>query len=464
MITLATSIFADKEVLVMGLGRFGGGVDVVKFACLCGAKVTVTDLATDRHLKSSINQLAQCRNVEYHLGSHRQEDFEQADIVVVNPAVLSDNEFLEIARRCGKVVTSQIGIFFELCPARIIGVTGSNGKSTTAALTAHILTAGARQDDWLWANVWLSGNIGNEPLLMSLERIAADDLVVLELSSFQIEQLAQIQRAPEVALITNLLPNHLDRYGTFERYCAAKENIFKHQRRDQQEPAISIFDGDDKLCVKWFEKYSKQTGRKCLKFWADDVPQAIAERFTLVGKVNLSNLAGALAVAELFGVDDRTVEDCIGDFKALPHRLQLVAQIKGVKWYDDSKATTPESAIAAMEAFEQSAIIIAGGYDKHLAFDKLGETIAQRCKAALLIGQTAQKIKLAIEKAPSQRAKAKTRIEMCDPLESAVGLANELAVEGDVVLLSPACASYDMFDNYQQRGDEFTRLVRELAD
>jgi UDP-N-acetylmuramoylalanine--D-glutamate ligase len=208
--------FTDKKVLIMGLGRFGGGVDVAEFAIRAGAKVIVTDLAPAEQLSNSVDKLKQFPDIEFHLGSHDPADFKQADIIIANPAVPGDNEFLELAHRNNKFVTSQINIFFELCPAQIIGITGANGKSTTAALTDHLLkntTYDIRHTRY--ENVWLSGNIGNQPLLTAIERIAPDDLVVLELSSFQLEQLAEIQRAPKVALLTNLTPNHLDRYGTF---------------------------------------------------------------------------------------------------------------------------------------------------------------------------------------------------------------------------------------------------------
>jgi len=447
----------------MGLGRFGGGVDVAKFACKAGAKVIVADLASAEQLSDSIKQLEGFPDIEYRLGSHNPADFEQADIIVANPAVPNDNKFLEIARRAGRIVTSQINIFFELCPATIIGITGANGKSTTTALTAHLLKAVKNR------NVWLGGNIGNEPLLTILDQIKNDDLVVLELSSFQIEQLACDQKAPQVALLTNLMPNHLDRYGSFENYCAAKENIFKFQRLDEKSPAVSMFNAEDPVGCRWFEKYRSQKGRICVKFSADDVSEQIRQKFALPGRANLSNLAAALAVAQRFGIAEKTIKHCLPKFKALPHRLELVAEINGIRWYNDSKATTPESTIVALDAFECPEIIIAGGYDKHLPFDELGKKIAQRAKAAILIGQTAEKIKTAIKKATVHRdsigeeTERKVEVKVVNSLAKAVELSQQLAVSGDVVLLSPACASYDMFENFEHRGREFTRLVQKIS-
>ncbi|OHB79324.1 MAG: UDP-N-acetylmuramoylalanine--D-glutamate ligase [Planctomycetes bacterium RBG_16_55_9] len=489
--------FANKKVLVMGLGRFGGGVDVVTFAHAAGAKVVVTDLAQAEQLSASVSRLGNLEGIEFHLGSHDPADFGQADIVVANPAVPDDNEFLQIARRAGKLVTSQMNIFFELCPATIIGITGANGKSTTTALTAHLLRNTKDEGRWTrdepqatsdepviaseakqsqptqyairnthYENVWLSGNIGNQPLLTTVDQMSPDDLVVLELSSFQLEQLAQIQRAPKVALLTNLTPNHLDRHGTFANYCAAKENIFKFQTLDEDSPAISIFNAEDEVASAWFEKYKNDPGRICIKFCAGDVSEELRSVFSLPGRANLSNLAAAMAIARHFGVDENQIRNSLPEFKALPHRLEFVERIDGVSWYNDSKATTPQGAITALEAFEQPIIIIAGGYDKNLPFDELGEKIFQRAKSAILIGQTAPKIADAIQLAELRVTSHKPRVtisQIVGSLAEAVLLAHALAVAGDVVLLSPACASYDMFDNYEHRGREFINLVRAFS-
>ena len=462
--------FAGKKVLVMGLGRFGGGLDTARFASRAGAKVIVTDLANAEQLGDSISRLKKSPNIELHLAGHSANDFKQADIVIVNPAVAPDNEFLQLAQQNSKLLASQIGIFFELCPATIIGITGANGKSTTAALTAHLLRAGLARRGFKYRQVWLSGNIGNQPLLTIVDQIAPDDLVVLELSSFQIEQLAQIKKAPQVALLTNLTPNHLDRYDTFEDYCAAKENIFKFQDRDGDIPPVLFFNAEDEIGMKWFAKYKQEGDRSCMKFSAGDVGQEVREAFPLPGRANLSNLAAAIAVAGYFGVDDERIKACLPEFKPLPHRLELVARIDGVTWYNDSKATTPEGAITALEAFDEPEIIIAGGYDKHVPFDELGKKIARKAKAAVLLGQTAEKIAASIrkslrqEKRRSNLNKPDTKIEIVNSLAEAVECARQIAVSGDIVLLSPACASYDMFDNFEHRARQFCELVKQIRD
>jgi UDP-N-acetylmuramoylalanine--D-glutamate ligase len=449
---------AGKNVLIMGLGQFGGGVDSAIFACESSAKVTVTDLADESTLARSLEQLGAC-DIEYRLGGHREEDFKNADVVIVNPAVPSDNKFLQIAHKANKLITSQIEIFFQLCPCRIVGITGANGKSTTAALAAHLLREGIAQEGIEYRRVWLSGNIGNQPLLETLEEMDARDVVVLELSSFQLEQLSRIQDAPDVSVITNLTPNHLDRHGTFETYCRAKENIFKFQKGRKDKPAVSIFNADDPITAEWFERYNKKPLRRCLTFKAADVPDTFRRVFKLPGGANLSNLAAAMVVARELGVTDDRIAKTVGTFEALPHRLELVAEIGGTRWFNDSIATTPVSSIAALEAFEAPKIIIAGGYDKGLAFDELGKKIAQKAKAAILIGKTATNIAAAIQAA----GKTSVQVEFVGSMSEAVNCANRLARDGDVVLLSPACASYDMFTNFQQRGQVFRGLVRQLG-
>jgi UDP-N-acetylmuramoylalanine--D-glutamate ligase len=457
-----TVMLAGKKVLVMGLGRFGGGVDAVRFAANAGARVVVTDKATPEQLRDSIGQVSDLADIEFHLGRHDAEDFATADMIVANPAVPPNNEFLQIARRHGKTVTSQIGLFFQSCPAPIIGITGANGKSTTTSLTAHLLDkARPRGSRDAYGKVWLSGNIGDRPLLTILDQISPRDLVVLEISSFQIEQLMEVRKAPKVSLLTNLTPNHLDRYGTFEAYCAAKEGLFKFQALDTAGPAISIFNAEDEVARTWFRKYQGQRGRTCLQFCADDVPAELQAVYALPGRANRSNLAAAMTIAKCFGATEQSIRDGLAEFKALPDRLQMVGDRNGVRWYNDSKATTPEGTMVALAAFECPKILIAGGYDKHTPFGELGKTIAGSAKAVILIGQTAKQIADAIHNA-SENGRG-VEVHFAGSLAEAVEIANRLAASGDVVLLSPACASYDMFENYQQRGRLFAELVQRLG-
>lgn len=444
----------NKQVLVMGLGSFGGGADSAAFACGQGAQVTVTDLADEAKLGETIRSLKEYP-IQWRLGGHDEEDFRGADVVIVNPAVPPDNPYLQIARRAGAVISSQVQLFFERCPAKTVAVTGSNGKSTTTALTAHLLEMGVGQEGVDYDRVYLSGNIGNRPLLGLLEHLTERDIVVIEISSFQLEQLAQSRLGPDVAVLTNLSPNHLDRHGTFEAYCAAKENIFAWQRLDEKNPAVSILNAEDPLCLQWYAKYSGQSGRRCILFRAEDITETFREHFALPGRVNLQNLAAALAAAEVFRVNPERLRKGITSFKGLENRMQLVAETDGVRWYDDSKATTPISTMAALNGMEEPKILIAGGYDKGISFDELGQCIARRCKAVVLIGQTAGKIAVAIKNA----GRSDVIVQNAKDMPEAVCLCSKMAQKGDVVLMSPACASYDMFKNYQERGKVFREAV-----
>ncbi|MBL7215259.1 MAG: UDP-N-acetylmuramoyl-L-alanine--D-glutamate ligase [Phycisphaerae bacterium] len=445
------TFFQNKRVVVMGLGRFGGGVDSVLFAAKAGADVFVTDLAKESESADSLEVLKGV-SVEYRLGEHREDDFAGADILIVNPAVPPDNRYIRIAEKAGALITSQIELFFQLCPAPIVGITGANGKSTTTALTAHLLQAGG-------GTVWLGGNIGYHPLLEIVGDIRKDDIVVLEISNFQLEQLARIQAAPCIALITNLTANHLDRHGTFEEYCRVKEGIFKYQKCVVACPAVSIFNAEDSITRAWYQKYLNDPGRKCLAFSADDVPNEYVKLFQLPGRANRSNLTAALAVVSCFDINPPAIADAISTFKGLPNRCELIAEMNGVRWYDDSKATTPVSTIAALNGIDEPKILIAGGYDKQISFAELGLCIAKRAKAVVLIGQTALKIAKSIELS----RESDCTVKYADSMEQAVKLANELAVEGDVVLMSPACASYDMFKNYIQRSEAFISAINMLS-
>ncbi|HSV26667.1 MAG TPA: Mur ligase family protein, partial [Sedimentisphaerales bacterium] len=247
--------FKGKTVLVFGLGRFGGGVDSARYAHRCGANVIVTDFLAEAKLADSLQDLSDCAGISYRLGRHEKSDFEKADIIIVNPAVPPSHELLSYARSLGKTITSQMRIFLGACPAKTAGITGTNGKSTTTALTAHLLNSGIGQAGYPYRKVWLGGNIGNQPLLCVLDEMQKNDLVVLELSSFQLEQLSDSGLAPHASLFTNLAPNHLDRHGTYADYAAAKENIFRLQKCDVKDPVLSVFNADDEIGAAWYAKY-----------------------------------------------------------------------------------------------------------------------------------------------------------------------------------------------------------------
>jgi len=456
----------------MGLGNFGGGLDTALYAHRQGAKVTVTDLADEDKLGQAAKKLRQLETITLHLGRHDEQDFRQADVLVINPAVGSANPYVQTAKQAGAELTSQVELFFQQCRAVIIAITGSNGKSTTTALTAHLLSQSLSKRQCAYTNVHLSGNIGDKPLLGLLDEIGPRDLVVLELSSFQLEQLGQIKRSPFVSLLTNITPNHLDRHKTMEEYIAAKENIFAFQKTyctDDFEPATAemleqlgidkpaaIFNGQDQAASEMYQKYSGQSDVNAMKYSVSDLPDRYGEIFNLPGRANLSNLAAAVKIASIFGGSNKMIKAGVSSFKGLPDRLECVSKAGGVRWYNDSISTTPESTIVALEAFSQPRILIAGGYDKGADFTLLAEKIVKNAKSLILIGQTAQKI----EQAVNNVSNGQYRVFKAGNMKEAVQIGRQLAQKGDVVLLSPACASYGMFQNFRERGRIFTECVK----
>ncbi len=423
------------RVTVIGLGRFGGGVGVTRWLCSQGAIVTVSDAADADALAESVRQLDDL-DVTFHLGAHDDRDVLDADLLVVNPAVPKDIPLLARAAEAGVPRTSEINLFLQRCVAPVVGITGTVGKSTTTAMLGEIL---AKQ-----RTAHVGGNIGVS-LLGRLDRLAPDDVVVLELSSFQLEDTPLVGISPRIALVTNIAPNHLDRHGTYEAYAAAKKNIYRFQG-----------DGDVLLL---------NAACADLADWAAPAPARTAffdpgaEPFDLAlpGAHNQANAQAAWAAAEAFGIDRATAAEALRNFAGLPHRLQFVAQRDGVRYYNDSKCTTPQGAVVALNAFEpRTAVMIVGGYDKGVSFDELGAALADRAKAVVALGATRQRIVDAVE---ACRRGAAPSVELAEDLPDAVSLAKRQAGVGDAVLLSPACASYDMFTNYEHRGEAFATLA-----
>ena len=420
---------------VVGLGRFGGGVGATRWLCEQGALVTVTDAADANALADSIAQLADC-DVIYHLGGHEEADFTQADLLVVNPAIPRDLPERQAADAAGVRQTTEINLFLERCRAPVVGITGSVGKSTTTAMIGEILSRSRPTH--------VGGNIGRS-LLADLDAIEPDHVVVLELSSFQLERLPLVGISPHVAVVTNLQPNHLDRHGDMAAYAAAKKNIFACQHTDD----ILILNRSDTVLTSWANEASGKV------VWFD--PSGEPFDLTVPGAHNQANAQAAWAAVRPFGVARTDAAAALKTFTGLPHRLQVLGERDGVRYVNDSKCTTPGGAMVALEAFEpRQCVIIVGGYDKGVSFDELGQTLVARAKGVLAIGATAGQILMALEQHRQGKAPMAKR---ANDLASAVKAAKELAQPGDVILLSPSCASYDQFDNYEQRGDTFAALV-----
>ncbi len=460
----------NKRVLVMGLGRFGGGVGVTRWLVEQGAEVTVTDMATAEQLAESLQRITGLP-VTLRLGEHREQDFRTHDLVVASPAVPFESPYLKAAEDAGVPITSEICLFAERCPAPVVGITGSVGKSTTSAMTHHILDAAAKKGIAPWKRAWLGGNIGRS-LLEDLPAIAPADVVVLELSSFQLEYLGRQRWSPRVALVTNLAPNHLDRHGTYAAYVAAKMNILRFQ--DPETDQLIICDQDPPLreaivqllgdlTLVWRYRVNDRGLPEALREFSDQVCEHDAfaewEGFAppLPGRHNVLNAAGAFAVGLALGLPAEAFAGLLEGFAGLPHRLEFVAEKGGVRYYNDSKATTPEAAAKAFTSFDGPVVGIVGGYDKKIDLGPFAAMLAERTRAVVCIGQV--KDQLVREIAARAKASEQPVIRTAEDFAAAVALARELAQAGGVVLLSPGCASYDMFANYEQRGAMFREMV-----
>jgi UDP-N-acetylmuramoylalanine--D-glutamate ligase len=458
--------FRGKRVTVMGLGSFGGGIGAVRFLAGQGAHVTVTDLKPAHELSAALAKIEDCPGVEQHLGEHREPDFRDADLVVASPAVPKDNKYLQLARDTGICVTSEMNLFWERNRGRTVCVTGSNGKSTTAAMIHALLSAGL-------SKAWLGGNIGGS-LLPDVDQIQPADWVVLELSSFQLDDLAELKPNPQVAVVTNFTPNHLDRHGTVSAYRAAKQNILRWQSEDrfavlnQSDPDVLTWrtsarkvwfgredEGRQGMFAVGFDTYKR---RALYRFGPREQVLPLGRWLSLPGVHNFQNALAATCTALLLATTPTQIEAGLTRFEGLPHRLQLVAQAAERRFYNDSKATTPEATLLALDAFRSSVVLLAGGYDKGLDLTELARgIIARRVKAVALLGQTAEKLKEHLRKFdPDGHIPAKIHVT----LQAAFQWAAAQSAPGDTVLLSPGCASYDWFPNYEARGEEFTRLAR----
>jgi len=451
-----------KRTLVVGLGLFGGGVGVTRFLVREGAAVIVTDLRPAADLKESLDALAGLP-VTFKLGGHDEADFRSADLIVANPAVPRHSKFLAIAESAGVPVTTEINLFFERCRARILGVTGSSGKTTTALLVGEML----RLTD---PRTRIGGNLGH-PLIEEADAIPPDAPVVLELSSFQLDRLRDLRRSPNVSVITNFAPNHLDVHGSLEEYRAAKQGIIAHQTGED----IAVLNADDPVVSRW----DKLCAGRVLRFSLDrevargtflregqivgrvhdqSVPVCPVRDLLLPGRHNVANALAAAAAALAWGVKPDLVAAALRAFRGAEHRLELVAEVNGIRYVNDSIATSPDRTVAALNAFDAPVLLIAGGYDKGIPFDPLGPPVAQRVRRLFLIGATADRIAGVV-----QRHGTTPEIHRCASLPEAVEAASSLAAPGDVVLLSPACASYDMFRNFEERGKKFKDLVNSLC-
>jgi UDP-N-acetylmuramoylalanine--D-glutamate ligase len=427
---------AGKRVTVAGLGRFGGGIAVTQWLCAQGAKVLVTDQENAEKLADSLKLLVGLP-IDLRLGEHREEDFTSADLIVASPAIPLTNKYIQAARAAGKPLTTEIRLFIERCPAKIIGVTGTKGKSTATAMLGRLLETVAK--------TWVGGNIGKS-LLADLEKISPGDLVVLELSSYMLEHLREARWSPHVALVTMISSDHLAWHGSSEAYVDAKRNIIRFQQADD----VAVLNEDDAIAAG----FALEAAGRVVLYGLKN-----RKKFDLLipGAHNQLNVQGAFATASVFGVDFATAQKALAAFRGLPHRLELVHESRGVKYYNDSIATIPDAAVAALQSFPSKKVIqIVGGYGD-MPITAMCAELVNRAKAVLCIGASGSAIADLLEESQSQHGTVSYR---CGDLPTAVAMATRIAAPGDIVLLSTGFKSYDQFVNFEERGEKFAELVR----
>jgi UDP-N-acetylmuramoylalanine--D-glutamate ligase len=444
-----------KRVLVAGLGVFGGGTAAVQYLYAEGADVVVTDLKPEETLTEPLRRLQGC-DVAYRLGGHEIDDFIEADLVVANPAIPYRSAYLQAAVDADIPVTTEIGLFAARFPGRVVAVTGTSGKTTTTTLLGEMISNAI-------PNTLVGGNMGVS-LLSNLATSDTHTTAVLELSSFQLRYLGMMAWRPDIAVVTNFAPNHLDVHEDLEDYKACKHQLIAHQ----DEQGIAVLNIDDESSASW----ETRADIRLFGFGATEADGVYVRSGSFVslqggrvreicglddlgvpGRHNQSNACAAAGAAIAAGVGLSDVADVLRTFRGVEHRLEFCRQVDGVAFFNDSIATSPERTIVALEALTCPVVLIAGGSDKGLDYTDLGEAIGSRVKRMILLGDTAEKIRAAVL-GPS--------VEKAVDLETAVRLAVAAAAPGDAVLLSPASASYDMFTNFEARGLAFKTIVATL--
>ena len=449
-----------KTVAVIGIGV--SKTPLLRLLLREGISVTACDRSSREKLGALAGEL-EAAGAKLQLGDGYLQNLSQ-DVIFRTPGLRPDVPELEAARAKGSTITSEMEVFFEVCPCPIIAVTGSDGKTTTTTIIAQLLRAAGH-------TVHVGGNIGH-PLLAEADTIRPTDWAVLELSSFQ---LMTMTHSPHIAVLTNLAPNHLDVHKSMEEYVWAKENIFRHQ----QPGDIAVFNLDNAIT----RELSAHAPGRALYFSRQAEPEngvflrgdavisrrdgherqiMTTEDIRLPGVHNVENYMAAIAAVDGL-VPDETIRTFARAFNGVEHRIELVRTWRGVRFYNDSIASSPSRTIAGLRSFKEKVILIAGGYDKHIPFDVLGPEVVEHVKLLILCGATADKIRAAVEQAPGYQPGHPEILDVT-PFQRAVETARDRAVPGDVVTLSPACAAFDQFRNFMERGKTFKAIVNSWAE
>lgn len=456
----------QKRIAAVGLGI--SNMSVIAFLRSVGCSVVALDRSAALELGPRLAQLKQM-GVSYHLGDSYLDDLDQYDEVFISPGVPPHIPQIQAAARSGAEINGEIKLFLRLCGSRVIGITGSAGKTTTASLVSAIISGSGRK-------VVLAGNIGAE-ILSRLDSIDDDATVVLELSSFQLQI---VDSSPSIGAILNLAPNHLDQHTSLEEYFVSKQNIIRFQSSED----YAVLNNDDLNTSKlagimggrpmlYGLRPAEAEGMFCvgedLVYHAEGTAEPIcrASDVRLLGEHNLSNTIAAALICRICGIGAEAIRNAVRAFRGVEHRLEPLGQWKGISFFNDSIATSPDRTIAAIRAVGSPIVLIAGGYDKNLNYDELGRVVAGEVRALVLVGAASDKIHRSVEKAMAERLADQRRAVLTDlhrasTFEEAVEAAVSLARPGDTVLLSPACASFDMFRSYKDRGDAFKRLLAKL--
>lgn len=451
----------DKRVAFIGTGV--SHLELIKLFLSKGIRCVVCDKKTEDEFDELIYEELSAKGCEFSLGEHYLDIIFNCDIVFRTPGMYYNDETITKARKAGVAITSEMETFFDLCPCKIYGVTGSDGKTTTTTLISEMLKAEGKR-------VHIGGNIG-KALLPIVETMSDSDVAVVELSSFQ---LISMRQSPNVAAITNITPNHLNVHGTMEEYIGAKANLIAHQNgysrtvlNEDNEETIKLADMVRGKLVTFSLKHPVQKGT----YLNDDGMLCYTEKGRTTEIVHkddiripgIHNVANYLtAIAAVWGeVSIQSIVQVAKNFGGVEHRIEFVREIDGVKWYNDSIATSPTRVIAGLNSFNQKLIVIAGGYDKKIPFEPLAEPVNKNVKILILLGATADKIEKAVTESPLY-PESGLKIVRVKTLEEAVLTAQKMAEKGDVVTLSPACASFDLYPNFEARGRHFKRLVNEL--
>lgn len=424
----------------MGLGLYGGGVSSAKFFCKQKADVLITDLKSKKQLKESIEKLKELK-IKYSLGGHKEKDFLWADLIIRNPDVPASSPYLEIARKNKIPIETDVSLFFKLSDVFIIGVTGTKGKSTTSSLMYHLLKQ-------RYKRVFLAGNIGLSPLEL-LPKIKRGDKVILELSSFELEGLTQ---GPNIAVITNIMPDHLNRYADMAEYINSKKLIFKYQTNKD----MLVLNNDDPVVCG----FAKEAKSKVYFFLGKEKPKIKTDNFKLIGGHNMSNLSAAIKVAELMKVPVKNIEKSLKTFEGVSNRQEFIKEINGVKYFNDTTATMPDSVIAAIRTLSENypnskLILICGGQNKGLNYESLTGEIKKNVKKIIMLpGTASDKMKEGLA--------GYNKIYEVSSMQEAVKKSANLAEKGDLVILSPGATSFNLFKNEFDRGRQFVEAVKGL--